>query len=270
MKAQNPFSDPRLLLADGRDELHGLNVAVGKFIAQTAHFHVPRFDLDKHVYVHTVQFEEDPPPRFAVSVRKIVSPLRSALDHAVHASAASLGNANRKTAFPFGDTSDQFEQDVRWKCRGVAPEIISTIRAFRPYREGNEDLWALNKLRNIKEHRLLVAPALGGGMRWPFEIAGKKIFMLHTSPEEEPQWDDVNKTLTFTTLAQIEHLPPFEKIEKKLVFFLRFGDIQGVAGEHLIPKLEAFAHIVENCIDSIEEKTGLLLQNRQKSAARLI
>jgi hypothetical protein len=120
----------------------------------------------------------------------------------------------------------------------------------------------------IKEHRLLVAPALGGGMRWPFEIAGKKIFMLHTSPEEEPQWDDVKKTLTFTTLAQIEHLSPFEKTEKKLVFFLRFGDIQGVAGEHLIPKLEAFAHMVENCIDSIEEETGRLLQARLKSVER--
>ena len=66
----------------------------------------------------------------------------------------------------------------------------------------------------------------------------------------------------------IEHLPLFEKIEKKLIFFLRFGDIEGVAGEHLIPKLEAFSRIVENCIDSIEKETGRLLQARQKSAER--
>jgi hypothetical protein len=187
------------------------------------------------------------------------------LDHAVNASKVRLGDANLNAAFPFGDDPDELERDIKRKCRGIAPEVISIIRGLQPYRGGNDDLWALNKLRNVKEHRLLIAPTIAGGMRWPFEIAGKKVFMLHTSPENEPQWDDVGKTLTFKTLPHFEHIPMFEKIEKKLVFFLKFGDIEGVAGEHLIPKLEAFAQVVKNCIDTIEAETRRLLQVRQKS-----
>src|SRR5437016_1723612 len=192
MRGQNPFYGPRLLLADGRDETQRLNTAVGEFLARTAHFYVPRFDLEERVYVHRFQFEAPLPPQWPVSVKKIAGALRSALDHAVNASKASLGSANLNAAFPFGHDPDRFERDIKRICRGVAPEIITIIRGFRPYRGGNDDLWALNKLRNIKEHRLLVAPTLAGGMRWPSEIAGKKVFMLHTGPENEPQWDDVN------------------------------------------------------------------------------
>ena len=175
---QNHFYNPRLLLADGRDETYRLNIAVRDFLDRTARFHVPRFDLEKRVYVHKVQFEDALPPYFAVSVRKIVSPLRSALDHAVNASKASLGSAKLNAAFPFGDTPAEFERDVIRKCRSVAPEIITVVRGFRPYKGGNNDLWALNKLRNVKEHRLLVAPALAGGMQFPFEISGKKVLIL--------------------------------------------------------------------------------------------
>jgi hypothetical protein len=254
MIGQSHFHSPRLLLADGRDEIHRLNMAVRDFLDRTAHFHAPRFDLEKRVYVHKVQFEEALPPYFAVSVRKIASPLRSALDHAVNASKASLGSAKLNAAFPFGDTPAEFERDVTRKCCGVAPGVISIVRDFKPHKGGNNDLWALNKLRNVKEHRLLVAPALAGGMRFLFKISGKKVFVLDTGRAIGACWDNLNKTLTFQTL------PTFEHIEKQLVFFLTFGDVEGIAGEHLIPKLQAFAAAVENCIDRIEEGTGRLLR----------
>jgi hypothetical protein len=232
---------------------------MGEFIRRAVHFHVPRFDLEKRVYIHEVKFKEPLPPRFSLAVRRIVGSLRSALDHAVNASKASLGNSKLNTAFPFGDDPDQFENDIKQKCcrRGVAPEVVAIIKGFKPYRGGNDDLWELNKVRNVKEHRHLVAPALAGGRMLPFEIAGKKIRMLSTSPVKEAQWDNVNKTLTFSTI------PDFERqIEKKLTFFLTFGDIEGMVGEHLIPKLEAFAQVVENCIDSIETETWRLLRAR--------
>jgi hypothetical protein len=255
MPSENHFYSPRLLLADGRGATHRLNAAVGEFLARSGRFHVPRFDLEKRRYVHKVQFEEPLPQQFPVFVRNIAGSLRSALDHAVYASALSLGSPNLKaTKFPFGDTPDQLENDIRRNCRGVAPGIIAILKDFRPYKGGNDDLWALNKLRNVKEHRLLVAPPLAGGMMYPIEIAGKKLRLLDTGPVDDGQWDDVNKTLTFQTLPLSDH------IEKKLTFFLIFGDIEGVAGEHLIPKLEAFALIVEDCVDRIEEETGRLLR----------
>jgi hypothetical protein len=170
---QNHFYDPRALLAEGRDDIHCLNTAVGEFIHRTVHFHVPRFDLEKRVYVHEVKFEAPLPRRFPLSVRRIVGSLRSALDHAVNASKASLGSSNLNAAFPFGGDPDQFENDIKQKCcrRDVAPEIVAIIRGFKAYRGGNDDLWALNKVRNVKEHRRLVAPALAGGMMFPFEPA---------------------------------------------------------------------------------------------------
>jgi hypothetical protein len=88
---QNYFYDPRELLAEGRDDIHRLNTAMGEFIRRAVHFHVPRFDLEKRVYIHEVKFKEPLPPRFSLAVRWIVGSLRSALDHAVNASKVSLG-----------------------------------------------------------------------------------------------------------------------------------------------------------------------------------
>jgi hypothetical protein len=107
------------------------------------------------------------------------------------------------------------------------------------------------------------AALVGAGIRGMWvEIAGKKVRMLATGPVNEAQWDNVNKTLTFQTV------PIFEQIEKKLTFFLTFGDIEGVTGEHLTPRLEAFAQVVGNCINGIEAETRRLLQARRKSVER--
>ena len=70
MSAENHFYSPRELLADGRDETHRLNTAVGEFLARTARFHVPRFNLEKGVYVHKVQFEETLRPDFTKSTKR--------------------------------------------------------------------------------------------------------------------------------------------------------------------------------------------------------
>ena len=113
------------------------------------------FDLEQRLYVHTVQFGKPLSPKLPVLMRKAVGSLRSALDQAVYASAITLGSRGRlvSTNFPFADTAQGLEGEIKRKCRDVAPEIVALLRAFQPYQGGNVTLWTLKcPSRDIASH----------------------------------------------------------------------------------------------------------------------
>ena len=43
----------------------------------------------------------------------------------------------------------------------MPPEILALFRAFKPYKGGNDALWALNKLCNAKKHCALIPFDIG-------------------------------------------------------------------------------------------------------------
>lgn len=84
--------------------------------------------------------------------------LRSALDHAVFASAFVLTGYDGEggTKFPFGDSEKDAKDDAKRRCKNVPQEMVEYLLAFQPHRDGNPILYGLNKLRNTKSHRVLV------------------------------------------------------------------------------------------------------------------
>ena len=45
--------------------------------------------------------------------------------------------------FPFADRHYELERVIKGRCKNVPPEIIHLIQTFKPYRNGNDLLWAL-------------------------------------------------------------------------------------------------------------------------------
>jgi hypothetical protein len=95
--------------------------------------------------------------------------LRSALDHAVFASTHILTGYDGEggTKFPFGgDNEAEARGDAKRRCKHVPAQMVEYLLKFEPYRDGNPLLYGLNKLRNTKNHRVLipmVATTVKGG-----------------------------------------------------------------------------------------------------------
>src|SRR5262249_50839560 len=73
--------------------------------------------------------------------------------------AAKLAGYTRlkRTQFPIADSLDDLNNLItgRKVCQDVPDAIVAVFRRFKPYKGGNDDLWALNKLRNSTHTQLI-------------------------------------------------------------------------------------------------------------------
>jgi hypothetical protein len=86
--------------------------------------------------------------------------LRSTLDYIVAALVLPITGKCKDTGFPFANDANGFAGEVRaQRCFGLLPKtlqnaIIDNVQAYKGGK--GEPLWALNQLRNIDKHRLLI------------------------------------------------------------------------------------------------------------------
>jgi hypothetical protein len=260
MLGESPFNSPRLLIADARDDIHALNAIVGEFVKNENHTEVTEYDPAQPYFTHAIQFQGRLPERTGLLARRAITSLRSALDQSVYASAVLLNSPNlNATKFPFADTDTELDGDIKRRCRGVAPEIAALIRSLKPYKGGDVTLWALNKLRNIKEHRMLIPSAFGGGLQFPTHTMSRRVIANVQAAFDDTHWDPVNNKLTFT-LPRIFPMPVDGQI--KTAFFITFGDIEGVRSRPAVTFLYDAARKVVGCIDAIEAETRRLIRER--------
>ena len=205
-----------------------------------------------------MKFRDPLPDNLPVLVRKVVGSLRSSLDQAVYASVIILKSGNPNSAkFPFSDTEDGLAVELKRKCRGVAPGITKLLAEFKPYRGGNDTLWALNKLRNIKEHRLLAPANLAGGVAFEVEGFPKIRAYMFERQGGDNRWNPDTNELTSETLGPLNFLNKY-----KTVLFIRFGDIEVVGGKDVVPLLRDFTRIAESYVGAIETETQRLFCER--------
>ncbi|HTW25743.1 MAG TPA: hypothetical protein VME92_01345, partial [Acetobacteraceae bacterium] len=85
--------------------------------------------------------------------------LRAALDQMGAAAAVAGGVANpKRSQFPIADSESDLRDGVigRGNCKHLPDEILSLFVSFKPYKGGNNAIWAINKIANGTKHALLV------------------------------------------------------------------------------------------------------------------
>jgi hypothetical protein len=154
MDDEDPFESPRLLLAGAARHIDAFRLRVEDLRKSDWKDLSGGVDDQGVIMVKT---NVEVPADMKQIVFDVTNNLRSALDHAVFASTLALtGEERNQTKFAFGDTPAELEGDSRRRCRDVPREISDFLLKFEAHREGNRDLWGLNKLRNTKSHRVLV------------------------------------------------------------------------------------------------------------------
>jgi hypothetical protein len=108
-------------------------------------------------YVVGVEVTPDSLPLIAGDA---IQNLMSALDHMAYQLVCSDTGDHppnpRWIYFPIADDAQKYEAGKRGKIKGARDETLELIDALKPYKGGNDPLWALFRLNNIEKHRLLM------------------------------------------------------------------------------------------------------------------
>jgi hypothetical protein len=189
------------------------------------------------------------PDEFACITFDTVNALRSALDHAVYDSAVILTGQEdpAKTKFPFGDTHASAKAEFNGNASGVPASIRDFLLDFKPYKEaGDQLLWALNRIRNVKIHRALIPTAVNSG---GFGIGNGYIEHLETMNE----WDATKQELTYAFLKGKNN-----NFQYGITLNMTFGKETLLEGRPVNETLKLLSRKIAGIVESIEGETTRL------------
>jgi hypothetical protein len=135
----------------------------------------------------------------------------------------------------------------------VPSDMVEYLLAFEPHAEGNRLLWALNKLRNTKSHRILV----------PVIATLNPTFLGGSSPgvvNSAPTWD--SRTGLFRTMVQLPSGDYNFIVACSLRIEVQIGT-GPLSGEPAVGVFERLVSEVERIVSAIEAETARLLRERQ-------
>ena len=175
----------------------------------------------------------------------IINTLRSALDHAGYACAIGSGipdNGRIKAAFPFRDDPREFNGARTGTSKHIPKEIFNLMLSFKPYKGGDDLLWALNKLCNTNKHEALVPHVLTLG-----NMHVKKLTFSGPGALAIPRWDSRKHEMVWLTT------PHGSAADMNVDFtgFITFKDIKGMPVVPADVAMGKFASITDTIIAAI-------------------
>jgi hypothetical protein len=99
------------------------------------------------------------PERIAAIAGDVLQNLRSALDHLAYRLfmvGKPPGTPAKHVYFPISDNAAKYRTESPGKVKGMRQDAIDAIKAFKPYKGGNDTLWIIHKLNNIDKHRFVL------------------------------------------------------------------------------------------------------------------
>lgn len=181
-----------------------------------------------------------------------VSSLRAALDQASFSVARLNGTLNTVSGvpyFPIRDSDVELERTAMPTIEKFLPKEISDLmRGFKPYKGGNNLIWALNKLCNTNKHGMIqpLPIARGGGFAEGVHHGGSSFKLWF-----EPKWDSSkNEMILVSAPVDAQFTMNYE-----FDIFIAFGNIEFIVRKPVIPTLHKFVDIVNRIVVAIEAET---------------
>ncbi len=176
--------------------------------------------------------------------------LREALDHATFGVAVASGCSDAQNAyFPFAGTEERLDSTIKGRCKDIPKEIYPLLRAFKPYHEGNEILFTLNRIANRNKHALLIpvgAISLDAGL----SVKGTGFFSM-----PQPHiWDHTKNEMELITLG------PGSQFNAHFRFFntVAFAGIKIIERDAAVEVLDTIRCEVERVLLAIEAESRRL------------
>ncbi|WP_261997033.1 hypothetical protein [Stenotrophomonas sp. Ste96] len=240
-----PMESPRYQLARAREKFQDIQAALAKYALTTPFAVVTEESPSTGMQKTVLRRVKNTPIFVAAAVNDAFEPLRKALDQVGYAVAKAANMRGKNCAFPFGDT----EKEVRGRSTGVSrelpEEIFELMVSFRPYKDGDQQLWALNEIANTSKHRITKT--------FPGSLSGaslKDVSMSGTGSIMGP-WNEGNGEMMIAEVTKDTSL-----VIGEITFsvHLVFGDIPVVCGQPIEPTFSYVESVVKNILDAVEAK----------------
>jgi hypothetical protein len=242
------FSSAKSTLANAKYHIGNLRAQIESFMQDKPWSQIIEDDFELGKQIHKVRFGKVLAENLPNIVFDAANNLRSVLDQAGYAAAAASGvNKPKNSFFPVADDEAGLRHVIgRKRCKDLPPEILALFCGFKPYKGGNDAIWALNRLVNTKKHALLVPVGLAG-----FGITGGHLHVGNVVDGLEIGfwWDPLNNEVTYIRAGlktEIDYNTNF-------TVAIAFDDAQEViGGQHPVAVMETMAREVERVLMATE------------------
>lgn len=189
------------------------------------------------------------PGNIAIICGEIVYALRSALDQAACALAIQNGYSDVSgTYFPVAGSKEEYEsKGTRNKVTKLHQDAVTVIDSFKPYKGGNDLLWALNKLGNTDKHQMLI-PMAAANLGTAMNLSGRSLGIVEHTFKVPKTWQPVGPEAT------IFIYPAGMQLDGDLTVLtdISFRDIASITGQPIANVLEGCVALTEQIIQNLE------------------
>lgn len=248
------FADSKIRLAQAKRHILTLKREIRGFLADYAEktYVIETDPSDARYYLHKIKITQRPPEEIVAFTTDIIDNLRAALDLVWRnlAVAAGFVDPHTEAKFPFADNVTKFNSMLDRGFKNFSQEIIALAIRFKPYKGGDDLLWALNRICAANKHRLLTTQFVGF-----HKIEGE---ITKWGPGEVPanmRWDHrKNEIIFFRAKGKI-----FTDCNINVTFVISFDKSIDVVGEKPVTTtLKALVDKVENILEALEGAARVL------------
>jgi hypothetical protein len=191
--------------------------------------------------LHTLKLLKELPVDLPGIASDATTNLRASLDKALNA-VASLTSV-KPTYFPFASNASEFESALKGRCKDLPDEISNLVRTFKPYKGGNDLLWAFNKLSGANKHDV-IRPI--GAVTRNIAVSIAKVSRGPSFGFNWPVWDRAKNEMVLGSI------PVGYKVDFQFAFNIAICNIEFLDGKQAISVLNDCAGIVESIVMAIE------------------
>ena len=244
----DPLHSSRYSVEHAKRRIRELELEINAFFNTSPFTKVIELEKNGSEEVHKIKFVKPMPVALSGIAFDAVNNLRSALDQAGFAVALAAGKNGKNAHFPFGDNLTEVRGRIRRRSKDIPIEIFDVMAAFKPYKGGNDLLWALNKLCNTNKHEIVVPVATVSAGVHGKSVSYRPVTTGGTITFQPLIWDSVKDEMEFARLTLGGKLEG----EFQFSFFIAIGKIEIVEGNPVLDVINAIAGEVERILMAIE------------------
>jgi hypothetical protein len=196
-------------------------------------------ESDGITHTHKAIFSEDFSYDIGCVMFDAINNLRACLDQMTYAIAVRHEGEDVSYAlFPFAKSAEFWPNKING-VNYIPDKIRALFNAFEPYKGGNNTLWAVNYMANIKKHAVLIRAGFGRTVVWESRAGTDAI--LHAASSDQ------NEVILGTSRG-----PDFEA-KREFTYSIVVRDAEEIInGQAPIPLLNALSSEVERVLMATE------------------
>jgi hypothetical protein len=241
------FEGPAHLAADARRSIDEITQRIEDFAKVCKAEPVIRDDRSTNERVLCLRFSDRLPPPIRVLAGRILNDLRHSLDQTVCDAARLFGADNQsKTYFPIEGTEADLLRSVKSKCKLLPAELVAHLVDLRPFKGGNDELWALSAIAAKNKHQRLVHLAMNAATSY-----------VRLEPVHGPasvkfrRWNDIRNELEFMRVGLGGDADVSYQIQVSVCLAT---DLEVVGGRDLVQALNGFYDLVVRVQASVKQE----------------